>query len=847
MNESIRSIANPYEYSTHLLERNDFIGRDTFLQDFRVHLDEYEKTGRMTNIVLQGERSIGKSSLLHRYKNNLTEMGFLVYSKEFAIDEDVNEFHFFKDVIDFIYTNVDPIKDTCLDSLQQEIWYRLTEENSSHDTGILDRGIRFATQYQQFVTGHEVTLSLHTLSNDIGNIIAALKQHSFIGLAVLLDEFQELSRNSVLLSHLRQLSEQHGPLVIVAAGLPVTHERAGFDKFSRTARIQMLEPLAQDEALRLIISPLENKARITRYEALNAFDRQSLLNVVSRTNGNPLHIKVLCAKMFEKFQRNPDSTHISLNRDVMDDAMSYYASISENSKIIQSALQSCGYDELRTFARVYKYQELSLRSVILLKNAFNPLNQTIESELKDSLIDEMSEIWDLGLFTLNGKDLTLTDLRTKSPGELSNVEYKFIGDAIDRMYASYVYEDITKERLIENSNLRFEDLLAHQFGIMLYNELLPKKVEISLIEKGGVFQRTVQSPQESSFDIIKDTTELGNMTNSQKLSEENKGKINTISKKYSLEIPAHLAIQNEYSGYYVIYTSINVRGKHRYLFMLCPSKNGKDEFPDVDLINEFTKHINYQFEQYLLTVNSINLYWISTQTLLPVIRLSKEEGYSMIEKYAKSRDFDRCAILLEGVRNLTAKFRDRKMLVDADDHNNYGFALMNIGKLDSAAAILQESSKMCMISLINIAYIDYLRGDLEAAKKKYKKMVTATVFGSVAKFINLAIEKGSALPTVVEMVEYKNISSWNAALISAQLNEPHSIANSFLKNATPTNDDEKLIHLRVLAWINYYRDSHEKSITLLEQLCAQSDACSYIFNDAQMDMHYMTQHLSVKS
>jgi hypothetical protein len=276
--ETLKQISNPYDYSTHRLEERDFIGREEYISRIRLILEEYLETAKLKNIIINGEKSIGKSSLLNRYKQILQDYNFIQYEVELSRDtlDPIDEFDFFKEFFDYLIEEYAPIEDSWLDAIQQEIWFDLTNSEFSHDSSLTERKIRFATQYADKKKGFDVKLSYKSLEKDFQNIMDALmsKNLEFSGLAILIDEFQELSQNLFIVDTLRQLSESENVigLLIIGAGLPVIFNNSSFEKFNRTSVIINLNKLKEEEILDLICKPIEKKATISRYEAQRCFD-----------------------------------------------------------------------------------------------------------------------------------------------------------------------------------------------------------------------------------------------------------------------------------------------------------------------------------------------------------------------------------------------------------------------------------------------------------------------------------------------------------------------------------------------------------------------------------------------
>ncbi len=291
----LKKIVNPYEYDSCKLSQNEFIGREKDVEKLELILNEYIETFKLNNLVINGEKSIGKSTLLNRYEQVLRDYGFVTYSKELLRNytEDYNEFEFFKELISDIFYRFAPVDNTCLDSLQQEIWYTLTEQNMSHSSTFLQREINFATLYANKINNYNVKFSEKSIETDIEKIIDTLTsaELGYNGLAILIDEFQELNNNLFLLDTLRKLSENLSCLIIIGAGLPSIVSSSSFEKFNRSSTSINLQPLDKYEILDLIYKPIEVKAKLSRFEVQSCIDKKVVHEIINKTDGNPHHIK----------------------------------------------------------------------------------------------------------------------------------------------------------------------------------------------------------------------------------------------------------------------------------------------------------------------------------------------------------------------------------------------------------------------------------------------------------------------------------------------------------------------------------------------------------------------------
>lgn len=844
----VRSISNPYEYNTHKLDRNSFVGRSDSLNDFYKLFDDFKSTGNIHNVIVSGDKSIGKSSLLHQYKKYMQNSRFFVFDKEVAGGAD--EYQFFKEIIDKAYTEVAPVEDTCLSAEQQDIWFCLTEYFEEHKSSFMEREIRLATIYSKYKEGKRVELDYNVIDSDFRRILTALDAVGYRGLAIIIDEFQELASNPKLLSLLRQLTENLSNVFIVGAGLPSILSNSNFDKFCRTSKVQYLKGLRKPEVVNLITKPLIQKGGLTKYQAYDLFDMATMIQVVDRGGGNPLHIAVLCFYMFENYKKDTSLRKIVLNSSVMDKVMDYYSNISEKSRAIKTALESCTYDDLTNLAQIYEYQNVAIRSILTHKNAFNPLSDSILEELKKDFLGVFEEVYKLGFFSLVGYSGTLNDLKSLSPAELASVEYEFVGDALDRLYVKYAYEKITKNLLIDNIGLRFEDLLAQKFGDLLYDELLTEKVQIDMTNVGGLFKALHKpTPEQPALDLQKDVSELSKISKSKKLSSEAKEKVMKISDRYQLGMAAHAAHSFGYAGYYSVTADISVKGKDRYVSVMCPVKEHDGTQAVAEQISDFTGHIRTQFDKYLVEVKSVRISWVPNKALTTILVVYRDDDYEAVDRYAKAREFDKCAVILDKVLHLTMRQVSDQLICDIDDYNNFGFCAMNAGALDKAGSIFDDCKASHIVAKINAAFMNVCHKKFSEAKKAFKSLIKQIPSDYECRFLNLAIIHDEILPkdAVIEDVRARVVILWNAALISSYLSEQHNISNSFLKQIKDLSDSEKCINKRVYAWVNYYRGNLDNSIKIAQEALTMPNIPEYLKHSIKNELQIFEKEEGVLS
>ena len=117
---------------------------------------------------LIGEKSIGKTSLLWQFKKILEGHNFYVFNVEITRSESfiLDEFEFFKDLIDDIFERFAPPEGKFFDEEQSDIWFSLTRGEFKHDSNYIQRKIGFSTKYSNKMKGINERLSYKEIERD---------------------------------------------------------------------------------------------------------------------------------------------------------------------------------------------------------------------------------------------------------------------------------------------------------------------------------------------------------------------------------------------------------------------------------------------------------------------------------------------------------------------------------------------------------------------------------------------------------------------------------------------------------------------------------------------------------
>jgi hypothetical protein len=842
--EKLRNLSNPYYPITPRIKSSEFIGREDALNQLRIILEEYQNTFKLKNMFIIGDKSVGKSTLLNRFQQIFTDYNFFVHEIVLPRNDTspIDEFEIFKDFIDDLFIKFSPPEGSFLDSTQQEIWFSLTQDKYDHHSNFTQRKLGFATKYASRKRGISEALSYKMIEKDFEVITDSLfvKDTEINGIAFLIDEFQELRRNPLLMDFFRMLSENIPGIIIIGAGIPGMFNNPSFEKFTRVSIPCYLKGLSRNEAMDLIFKPVENALKIPRFDIKQYFDFNSTTDIVKRSEGNPLHIRILCAKMFEQFQITPMMKILQLNRDVMDRVMDYYSTISEKSNKIKLSLESCTKDQLEAFSRLYYYEGFSIRSSIMASLAFNSVQNDAIDAIRQKIMNDFNEIKDLELFEFSENVNRLEVLQEKSKDSLAYIEYKFIGDPIDKLYVSYFYEDLTGNSLLHHSSKGFDDFLALKLAATLPDKILADKIPQDIIDRQRLFKsRPDYGPDNITQEAILD--DFNALAETSISDEENKAKMKIIldiAKKHKLAYAAIIASMLDYEGYYLLITNVNIKGKNRFIFNYLPVKGGIENITNItEQISANETFANASLHEYMITINWMYLYFMPKESLRKIYYLDVKSDHDKMFDAVRRRDFKSAADLAERLYALDVKMKKDQLIVHVEAMNNYAFCLINILAIDSAIEELIKIQDKYIISKVNIAYAYYLKGDWEESVTILKKLSKKLSKQDSVSFMHLAIlhDKLSNEHKIVENVSLINVILWNLALINAKYVENKAIAFGFYSKVKNTGDEE-LIHKRVKNWIDYYRNETTKAINGSKALLDDCSKVDYLCKDITEDL-----------
>ena len=628
--------------------------------------------------------------------------------------------------------------------------------------------------------------------------------------------------------------------MIIGAGLPTFLGNPIFEKFTRTSEPFSIQNFSGMESLNLVFNPIEKATNFSRYDVEQLFDKKSVNEIVKRSDGNPLHLKLLCSNMFDYFSRESINKMV-LNREVMDSVMEYYSQNSENSFKIKNALSTADKEKLKTFSRVYRYEGFTFKAAVLSELAFDSIQENSVNTIKESQIDDFNEIIDLGMFELKSCDCHILELKNKSLDELAQISYNFIGDTIDKLYASYYYESATDGEVLYSPNKKdFEYLLTIKLADKLTDALLAKKINIKYDDEGiSPLTNIIHEDTFKESDLEISLDKLLKLKTDGELSEAEREQINEINSKINLNPPAMILSLFDLGGYYLQATCATIRGKQKIIFTYIPFLDKSNEKITLkDKVLDYKEFVSASLDEYGIQIKWMYIYFIPKEPLLIIHYTDVHELNKKLRKYVYKREFETAVREAEYIFNVNLKFKDKRVSTNIENYNNYGFCLINVNAIDKALEIFSQIKEKYLVSNINYAFLMFIKENYSESKKILKSLCKKNLSENVdVSFIHLYIvhEDLPMSNKIAEDIPVINTALWNLALLSTIVHEEDIVVFAYLKKIK-NQKKYKSVDNRVRSWVYFYKGCIQEAINLAKDNLRYIDTKSNLFSDVEKDI-----------
>lgn len=847
--ELLQIISNPY-YPLDDTTGNKFIGRTDIISKADTMIDEHKAEGNASNLLFIGPKAIGKSSILERIRHNLSS-SYQVCQQELSKGSQVNTQDFFMEIYQQIIDNIanaiaDNEKEFDVDILeidqkQVEIFMSLHVQGE-HESKITERALKlpsFSHSKKSFQY-NDILADFRLMLRDL----RVIDDESY-GIALVIDEFQELARNIEIIEILAKLSHDVKDLLIVGAGLDsIELENEKFEKFHRTTRNLRVKPFTSDEITNAILSPLAHALECTMYEASQYIAPNAIEQVKGRAGGNPMHIRLLCGEMLEYVQKNAIDGPLLLNLEVLRCVMNQYSSISEKSRLLSRSLNSCDPDQLAAIARLFKTDGVDLKTCVLYKNAYNNITTQVTTQLLNSIIEDYKLIESTSIFGLKNYKMESCEIEHIEDMEFeksANYMIVFEGDNIDKLYLKYYYETITAKEIESLPAKKLEDLLALRLmdtirGDLFAEEIGKKKdiVSIGIIDDKNKWGEYTKDSKGITRIIDKKGKDLLSFTNKEK------ELIEKFADKFSLRTLAILGHMLELEGYYVISIEAKIRTTVRRIVDFVVIKKGsKINFQKYKTMVRNIKTRGIEYEEYLTELLDIRIAVVPSVYNTIIWSVSVSTDRLNLLRLAKERKFSEAVELAQMIYTISIKITiGGKAKVPVVCINDYGFCLIGIKDNRLANQQLSSIADKYPLAKYNLASLKAFTSDFTKAKKYLRKLSEKTrIYDMDASILHLAIpHRGLKRENIIlEDISLSNATFWSLAIIYAKLNN-RSASNTQVKNVRPRSDYDVLVNMRVAYWIKYYLDSKTEALESAKKSLETVPTDSHLWKDIEEDI-----------
>lgn len=397
---------NPYDFANPVSIANFFAGRKAELREIRYYLDQAGKAPRPINIVLSGDRSAGKTSLLNMIASQAADRGCCV-ARINLNEADADPYAFFAKIYDSIL--IAAMRQGKFGGLQGKCYraYRGTMDGKQVDEFELLFPPHLVNAQANIRALSESTLEidLRAISDEVGATIV-----------LVIDECNVLARSRIELEMLRNVFMNLPGFMLAMAGTPSLFPvmEDVFSPIVRQFRKIPVEGFVNvDETLACIQNPLR----------FLGFDVDKILlpspNLLAQevhriAHGRPYEIQLLCHFMYKRVEQG-DANSLRISLDLLDDVK------------VELEKQASGVDHgsLDALPRLSKADLRSFATLTTCRGTFEQLK----------VIAAVA-----GAPLTHREDLEAAYDRLAAHGLLSvgeSGEVTFAGDQFDEVYARY--------------------------------------------------------------------------------------------------------------------------------------------------------------------------------------------------------------------------------------------------------------------------------------------------------------------------------------------------------------------------------------------------------------------------
>lgn len=825
MYRSIREIPNPYNHTAEIKESKFFAGRKKELEFVLGNISDFIEHGQKSDFIITGDKSIGKSSFLNIVKENLENIGVLVAHLTLTQNKASSNLLFFKELIDVILDGGERnkflnIKNSGGVFTQREVWEELTD--SANYLDFKDKtSLYFAKTYANSLIKDDLNIHISevNLIKDFRYLENESRNHGFKCMIILIDEFQLLSSNDTLIQLIQRLMDEVENLSFILSGNQLI-KGDSFEKIKRKSELIELHPLMANDIYELIDKPLMAYG-FTREEIDEVIEVSLFKYLIKKGGYNPYYVNLIMHHVFDRYKYGR-TEKLVIDKEVIIDVVDRLKFVATHHEIITSQLNASTNDQLEALYRLFFFQKINLDDAIFLKLAFSEFSNLEYLEELRKIKYDIQKVIPLKLYKFHNENALEEFLAVDivSRNQAAEIKYLFKGDSIDELYLSQLIESRINVELPLKSHSDIFEHYAEKLRLHLIKRIKESVKPILEIKRSRIqvsysfLEKSKDS--EITSDIIKAKIQtIRNIASLTELSAKDYSDIsNSLSNTNLSQLTIFAKKPDKDLCFCFLFVKVKVRYKIvKYEIFIPIDVDNLDNL--VLLVQENIGMMTFP-SHYEIEIVDSSVIGIQPDMVALLKYVDMQNLNVRLVQYVFRGDFDK-AIKLQIIAN--------NLQGDPLFENNIGFLHMNNRNLNVAQKYFDRIQILDQVSLCNLAYLSYLKGDIESSEqllsesmKKLKSSKSGDVILRAMNQILLPVELRTKLPANFDLIfnpGQEIITFGNAAIIASFGGHNHGI--ELLKEASLVGNFDVIYRIRYEYFLHYNLKQHEiVKIKLLE-------------------------------
>jgi len=300
---------NPYHFGRPVSDEVNFAGREEELQEIQYYLSQ-ARSSNYFHIAVNGNRGVGKSSLLNVIDTRCRDEDFLPVKLRLNAEIVQNQVFFFKELLEAI------IAEGAKQGKIEDSYYEKFRELIDGLNPEVQIPLGFGSVYigaQQNEATESTDVPQRVLQDDLEEIYRKAEENDVTSIVVLLDEADTLAANRSILQKLRNVfSDVDGYNLILAGTEEMLKQLSDvFSPISRSfKKIALASFETPEETRECIVNPLSEADE-------EELDDQCIGEIHKITDGSPYEINLIAHHMYKRYKGRESG--FTLSPQVLDD------------------------------------------------------------------------------------------------------------------------------------------------------------------------------------------------------------------------------------------------------------------------------------------------------------------------------------------------------------------------------------------------------------------------------------------------------------------------------------------------------------------------------------------------